>query len=548
MRTVELRKFSRIVNFGFPYAMTHMYFRFILSWLLVGQLAHLTLGQTAASVEPQIDEIFQEFAQQDDFQGAVLVGYEDKILYQQAFGLANREWDIANTVNTKFNLASISKQFTAAIVLQLEEEGKLKLNQTISEYYPAYRKDVGKKVTLHQLLTHQSGIPNYTSLPFVWSDSLYRKYSREDLVTKFASGDLEFKPGSQYQYNNSGYLILSLIIEQVTGKPFAEVFEERIAQPLQLQFTGVDDRQKIIPQRAAGYVKASDGYENTYSMYMQNLQGAGNLYGTVGDLFQWGQSLFGGKLLSLKSVERMARPYTDANQQWIPPYENRYGYGVGVAKIPMPDQKPTTMVFHSGHIRGFSGFIAYYPSKKYTVIILSNTSEVSTARMNLINLEVAQALNKAFIPVATAQRKPNRRKSRKKRSVEVEDISQERDLEKAMMSAWEAGGAEAALQQYHSLLESFPYEYAETQETLSQFSQTLLTKKDTEGALAIAELNSRSNPHWRTFTELAALQQQVGDKDAAAQYYQKAISINPNQTEEEQQAFQDAQQALKILP
>ncbi len=528
----------------------NIYFRFIVGWLLVGQVTHTAFSQTATSVESQIDQIFQDFARQDDFQGAVLVGHQEKIVYQGAFGLANREWDITNTVDTKFNLASISKQFTAAIVMQLAEEGKLKLNQTISDYYSEYRKDVGKQVTLHQLLTHQSGIPNYTSLPFVWSDSLYRKYSREELVAKFASGDLEFKPGSQYQYNNSGYLILSTIIEKVTGKSFNEVFEERIARPLELQFTGVDDRQKIIPQRASGYVQTSDRYENVYSMYMQNLQGAGNLYGTVGDLFQWGQALFGAKLLSQKSVDQMTRPYTDVNQQWIPPYENRYGYGLGVAKIPLPDQKSTTMVFHSGHIRGFSGFFAYYPIEKYTVIILSNTGEVSTARMNLINLNVVQVLNKALAPKASLKNSPKasaKRKSKKKRAVATEDLSQERDLEKAMTAAWEAGGAEAALQQYHYLLESFPYDYPETQAMLSRFSQRLLKKKDTQGALAIAELNSRNNPHWQTFTELATLQQQAGKKDMAAQYYQKAISINPNRTEEEQRAFQEAQQALKIL-
>ncbi|WKN41917.1 serine hydrolase domain-containing protein [Tunicatimonas pelagia] len=528
----------------------NIYIRFIVGWLLLGQLAHTTFAQTTALVEPQIDQVFQTFAQQDDFQGAVLVGYQNEVLYEKAFGLANREWDIANTVETKFNLASISKQFTAAIILQLVEEGELKLNQTIADYYPQYRKDVGKQVTLHQLLTHQSGIPNYTSLPSVWSDSLYRKYSREELVNKFASGDLEFKPGSQYQYNNSGYLILSRIIEQVTAKPFDKVFEERIAQPLGLQYTGTDDRQKIIPQRASGYAKTSGGYENVYSMYMQNLQGAGNLYGTVGDLFQWGQTLFGEKLLSAKAVDRMTRPYTDVNQQWIPPYENRYGYGLGIAKIPLPDQKPTAMAFHSGHIRGFSGFFAYYPAEEYTVIILSNTGEVSTARMNLINLEVAQVLNKVLAPNNSSKASPKastKRKSKKKRSVAAKDLDQERDLEKAMTLAWEAGGAEAARQQYHTLLERFPYDYPDTQAILSRFSQSLLKEKDTEGALAIAELNSRSNPHWQTFTELAILQQQAGQKDVAAQYYQKAISVNPNRTEEEQRAFQAAQKALKIL-
>lgn len=504
--------------------------------------SHTIFGQ---QLEEPIDRVFQEFANQDDFQGAVLVAAQGTILYQKAFGLANREWNIPNTVDTKFNLASISKQFTAVLILQLVEEGKLKLNNTISDYYPEYRRDIGRKVTLHQLLTHQSGIPNYTSIPYVWSDSLYQRYDLKALVEKFASGDLEFKPGSAFQYSNSGYLLLSVIAEKVTGKPFDQLLEERITRPLALQHTAVDDRQRIISKRAYGYEKTPEGYNNVYSMYMQNLQGAGNLYGTITDLFQWDQALYGTTLLPKKSLQRMMRPYTDANPQWIPPYENRYGYGVGIAKIPLTSQESVDMIFHSGHIRGFSGFYSRFPEEGYAIIMLSNSGEVSTARMNQVALEVVKLLDEK---TPTTQRIARQRKNSKSDKNENADITtEERDMQSAMYAAWESQGGEAAVRQYYQLVENFPYDYKDTQQDLSAVSGRLAEEGDPEGALAVATLNSKVNPHWQTFMEVATINQQLGQKEIAAQHYQKALSVNPNRTEAEKEAYQLAESALKVL-
>ena len=215
-----------------------------------------TVAQTKAEEIAQICKKFGGY----EFQGAILVAHQEEVLYQQAFGLANREWNVANTPDTKFDIASLSKQFTAALVLQLVAEGQMHLDSTISAYYPAYRPDVGRRVTIHQLLTHQSGIPNYTNLPYVWSDSLALPYTSEQLVEKFGSGDLEFEPGTRYQYNNTGYYLLSLLIEAVTGQPFVTVLQERILIPLGLQQTGVDDRAQVLERRAYGYDKTTRGF------------------------------------------------------------------------------------------------------------------------------------------------------------------------------------------------------------------------------------------------------------------------------------------------
>ncbi len=351
-----------------------------------------------ASAQPQdqpteIDQIFQKFYEYTSFQGVVLVADRGKVVYQRAFGQANREWSVPNTLDTRFNIASISKQFTAALILRLVDEGRLELDQPIANYLPEYRSDVGRRVTLHHLLTHQSGIPNYTSLPYVWSDSLTQRYTTEDLIRRFGSLDLEFEPGAHYRYSNTGYLLLAAIAERVTGQPFDALLSQRVLAPLGLQHTGVDDRSALVEKRASGYEKTTQGYRPVAGMYMKNLQGAGNLYSTVEDLFRWDQAWYTHDLLSKKAVKTLEKSYTEASATWIPPYASTYGYGVALAEIPLTKKKSVPMVFHSGHIKGFSSFYARFPADQQAVIILSNTGEVNTARMNAVTVEVLKVLH-----------------------------------------------------------------------------------------------------------------------------------------------------------
>jgi len=187
------------------------------------------------------------------FNGAALVAENGKVIYKGAFGMANMEWDIPNAPDTKFRLGSITKQFTATVVLQLVEQGKIKLDGKLSDYLPEYRKDTGEKVTIHHLLTHTSGIPSYTSLPGFFENVSRNPYKVADFVKKYASGDLEFEPGSKFSYNNSGYFLLGAIIERVTGKTYEQVLKENIFDPLGMKNSGYDHYDTIIPKRAAGY-------------------------------------------------------------------------------------------------------------------------------------------------------------------------------------------------------------------------------------------------------------------------------------------------------
>ena len=208
---------------------------------------------TAFAQSQKIDALMQQYYDYGQFNGSVLVAEQGKIIYEKGFGMANMEWSIPNQPDTKFRIGSVTKQFTATVILQLIQEGKIKLEGKLTDYLTDYRKDTGDRVTIHQLLNHTSGIPSYTSRPTFFAEDSRDPYSVADFVKKFASGDLEFEPGTKFSYNNSGYFLLGAIIEKVTGRKYEEVLAERIFKPLGMTNSGYDHHATLLPKRASGY-------------------------------------------------------------------------------------------------------------------------------------------------------------------------------------------------------------------------------------------------------------------------------------------------------
>ena len=305
------------------------------------------------------------------FNGSALVAENGKIIYKGAFGMANMEWGIPNAPDTRFRLGSITKQFTSMLTLQLVEQGKIKLDGKISDYLPDYRKDIGEKVTIHHLLTHTSGIPSYTSQPRFFEDVSRNPYKVADFVQKYASGNLEFEPGSKFSYNNSGYFLLGAIIEKVTGKTYEQVLKENILDPAGMKNTGYDHSDTLIPKRAAGYTKTADGYTNAAYLDMSIPYAAGSLYSTVEDLYLWDQVLYTDKLLTAASKELMYKPFLD---------NYAYGWSVSDASFKVNDQ-PVQIIRHGGGINGFSTMIARFPKEKNLIVVLDNTAQ-NTGRLS----------------------------------------------------------------------------------------------------------------------------------------------------------------------
>jgi CubicO group peptidase (beta-lactamase class C family) len=291
------------------------------------------------------------------FTGSALVARDGQVIFSKGYGMANAEWEIPNTPKTRFRLGSITKQFTAAAILLLQEGGKLSVQDPICKYISECPK-IWEPITIHQLLTHTSGIPSYTSVksPEEFRQLSIKRVTATGFVDSFKSKPLEFTPGEKMTYNNSGYFMLGYIIEKVSGKSYEAFLQENIFTPLKLADTGYDTHERILKNRAAGYSLRNNERINSDYLDMTVPYAAGSLYSSVEDLFAWNEALFSDKLLSAKSREAM-----------MTVNKNNYAYGLVV------DQKfNRKLVIHGGGINGFSTMLARFPEEKITVVVLRN--------------------------------------------------------------------------------------------------------------------------------------------------------------------------------
>jgi CubicO group peptidase (beta-lactamase class C family) len=287
--------------------------------------------------------------------GSVLVARGDDVLFSKGYGSANLEWDIANTPTTKFRLGSVTKQFTAASILLLEERGKLKTDDLVKKHMPD-APAAWEKITIFHVLTHTSGIPSFTGFPEYRELKMFDS-PVEKTVEKFRDRPLEFEPGEKMVYSNSGYLLLGYLVEKISGQGYEEFLQENIFTPLGMKDSGLDSNSKVIPRRAGGYSRRADGpVVNADFIHMSIPHGAGALYSTTEDLLRWERGLFGGKVLSETSLERM-----------ITPFKNDYAFGVIVNEVEGRER-----ISHGGGIEGFNTSLAYYPDSEVVTAVLSN--------------------------------------------------------------------------------------------------------------------------------------------------------------------------------
>src|SRR4029453_12485958 len=321
----------------------------------LGTLA-LVLAATSCSAQDvaQLEQIIQPYVQSKAFMGSVLVARDATVILNKGYGSANLEWDIPNTPTTKFRLGSITKQFTAASILLLEERGKLKLDDPIKAHMPD-APAAWDKITIFNLLTHSSGIPNFTSLPDYTSLKLADTPVAKAIMT-VRDKPLDFVPGEKMSYSNSGYLVLGYVIERVAGVSYEKFVTDNIFVPLGMKDSGYDSNSAIIARRAAGYAPSPAGPVNAGFIHMSVPHAAGALYSTTGDLLRWEEGLFSGKLISAASLAKMTTPF-----------KSDYAFGVVVQTA-----SGRKVIQHGGGIEGFNTFLAYYPETRTTVAVLAN--------------------------------------------------------------------------------------------------------------------------------------------------------------------------------
>jgi CubicO group peptidase (beta-lactamase class C family) len=320
-------------------------------------LPFLFSAATFAQDPARLDQIAQSYATNNHFMGTVLVAKADQVLLSKGYGSANLEWNIPNTPSTRFRLGSVTKQFTAASILLLEERGKLKVEDPVKKYMPD-APAAWDKITVFNVLTHTSGIPSFTGFPDYASLEPFPT-TAEKLVARFRDKPLDFEPGEKWNYSNSGYVLLGYLIEKISGESYAKFVQENIFTPLGMKDSGYDSNSTVIAHRAAGYARGPDGtVTNAGYIDMTVPYGAGALYSTTEDLLRWEQGLFGGKLLSAASLQKMTTPF-----------KNNYAFGLGVHT-----ENGHKLIDHNGGIEGFSTNLAYYPEDKITVVVLSNVT------------------------------------------------------------------------------------------------------------------------------------------------------------------------------
>ncbi len=451
--------------------------------------------QTARDKAAKIDEVMTAANKYRLFNGSVLVAENGKVIYKKGLGLANMEWNIPNTPETRFRLGSITKQFTAALILQLVEQGKIKLDGKITDYLPDYRKDTGEKVTVHQLLNHTSGIPSYTGLPGFFNDVSRNPYTVDDFVKKYASKDLEFEPGSKFSYNNSGYFLLGAIIEKVTGQTYEKVLREKILDPLGMKNTGYDHHGTILEKRASGYEKTGDSYVNAPYLDMSLPYSAGSLYSTVEDLYLWDQALYTERVLSTQSKDLMYKPNLDD-----------YAYGWQIAKAKLGTGTETVpSIKHGGGINGFNTMIVRYPAQKNLVVLLDNTSQgrtVGQLERALTNILYGQPYDMPKMPVA---------------DVLLKTIGEK--------------GIEAGIAQYRELKTKQASIYDFSEPELNQLGYQLLQSKKIKEAVEIFKLNVEAYPQgFNTYDSLGEAYMVSGDTELAIKNYKKSLELNPQNT------------------
>jgi len=312
----------------------------------------------------RLDQIVQSYVAGNHFMGTVLVAKDDQVILSKGYGSANLEWNIPNTPSTKFRLGSITKQFTAACILLLEERGKLKIEDPVSKYM-ADAPPAWDKITIYHLLTHTSGIPNFTSFSD-YSTTEALPSSAEKTVSRFRDKPLDFEPGSKFSYSNSGYVLLGYLIEKISGQSYDKFLQENIFTPLAMKDSGYDSNSAVITRRAAGYAPGgSSGLVNAGFVNMTIPGGAGGLYSTTEDLLKWERGLFGGKVLTAGSLQKMTTPFKD-----------EYAFGLLVRA-----ERDRKQFWHNGGIEGFNTSMAYYPDSKVVVAVLANVNDPSPDAM-----------------------------------------------------------------------------------------------------------------------------------------------------------------------
>lgn len=489
-------------------------FLFIFLYLFSFQFNPFVLGDEQKNDKVhKIDKILTFYNSSGKTNAAVLVAEKGKVIYKKAFGYADFEKKIPNETDSKFYIYSLTKPFTAVLIMQLVEEGKLKLTGKISDYLPYYRKDIGEKVTIHHLLTHTHGIPEAD----VSDLSPKISYSVEEFVTKYLSGDLEFEPGSQFKYSGlPGYTILGAVIEKVTGKTYKEVLEEKILKPLNMKNSGFITAGQRQEKETIRYSRLSTfEFERRTGDFVDiHFNGSSSMYSTVDDLYKFSQGLISDQLLSKKSKDLMFKQHVYVGRHY-------YGYGWFVGRQAFMSVQ---RLFHE-HAGGKAAYFFQIPEDNILVVYLTNLGLNDFLVVLAINSEILRVLyDFPYLPLPKDYC-----------TIILYRVMKEK-------------GIDAALKHYRYLKENHADKYAFSEKEFVYLGEYLLKTGKIKEAIEIFRLALESNPKsWKAFNYSGKAYLKIEKKALAVESFQKALEFNPNSNDEEKKAYEEGVKKLKEL-
>lgn len=452
------------------------------------------LSASAQSKKKALQQVMETYHRWNMFDGAVLVAEQGKVVYKGAFGMANREWNIPNTTDTRFMIGSVSKPITAILMLMQVQKGLIDLDKTISDYIPEFSKKNGSRITIRQLLSHSSGMPNYEIMDRFFPKISRQEFSREEYVKLYMDSALLFEPGTHYAYSSWGYFTLGYIMERVTGKSYAQLMKEDIFDPLGMSGSGSYQHQQIVPKRATGYDYTLGCYSTGDFRDQSNTMGTGDLYSTVEDLFRLHLAITDNKLLNRQLTDAM---FTPGIRPW------RYGFGWFNQQFRYTPADSVFTNYHLGMTEGFLSFVVRIPSTNSLVVFLCNSSP--TAFFN-----IAGDLMKVLYNKPVNMRQP---------------------VHKAIEPIIVKEGAAAAVPAYHKMKADTAH-YAIDWLAMYQLGETLYTLKRYEDARILAEHNVAEFPlRDLVHVTLGKAYEALGRKADAVKAYKKALELNDKNEE-----------------
>jgi CubicO group peptidase (beta-lactamase class C family) len=329
-------------------------------------IADLLVSKGAAAPEPfdasaVVSAMLDEVTEKDLPGVAVLVARDGKVLFSGGFGMADLSHDVPITPTTKFRIGSITKQFAAAAILKLQEDGKLNVNDKLTNFFPDFPR--GDEVTIHHLLTHTSGIKSFTSKSDFYA-TVASSATTQEMIDSFKNDPFDFNPGEKFAYNNSGYFLLGAIVEKVSGQSFNDYLRDTFFKPLGMNDTGVHTSTALLKHEATGYSIEGAKATKAINWDMSRAGAAGNLYSTAEDLMRWNEAVFNGKVISEDSLKAAFTPVKLSSGE-VPPMN--YGYG-----WMMNERRGLKTISHSGGLNGWMAQLTRYPDQNTTVVVFHN--------------------------------------------------------------------------------------------------------------------------------------------------------------------------------